>query len=386
MDDFIKNKKMKYINFHFNKIYFIFLFSIIIYTIREYMNQNTFINELNPLYKLFLMYSGESLSGFIYLYLKYSLNENEKGISTKIFNSIEGKFKSKIKELKIIYVAIFMGSMIDGISCYNYKYYFNRNMLKFKTIFYDLEILFLCIFLCLTESYYLNLPKYRHHYLGLVLIFISLLIVLFSNLLKIEINNIWNFILILINFIETKCLLSFLYSLEKIINYRYFVNIYKLLFLEGLSGIIVFIFIFGIYIIFDNNIFVDIINKLNSESLLYSFIYLILVLLFNLTKLKIIELKSPSYNIIPNLLRVILIDILINNRAFTIDFILYNIFSLLGAFIFCEVITLHFYDLDRNTIHETRERGKIDAIKTLFNQIELNDSLVIIEDLVKSTK
>ncbi len=362
---------MKYINFHFNKIYFIFLFSIIIYTFREYMNENTFINELNPLYKLFLMYLGESLSGFIYLYLKYSLNENKKAISRKIFNSIEGNFKSQIKDLKIIYVAIFISAMIDGIGCFNYKYYFNNDMLKFNKIFDDLEILFLCIFLCLIESYYLNLPKYRHHYLGLFLIFISLLIVMISNLIKIGINNISNFILILVNFIESQCLSSFFYSLEKIINYRYFVNIYKLLFLEGLSGIIVFILVFGIHSIFDNNIFVDIINELNSELIFYSFCSIFVALFFNIIRLKIIELKTPSYNIIPNLLRVIVIDIFINKREFTIDFILYNIFSLLGAFIFCEIITLHFYGLAKDTINETMERSDLDSSILFSTNISL---------------
>jgi hypothetical protein len=265
------------------------------------MNQNTFINELNPLYKLFLMYSGESLSGFIYLYLKYSVNEKEQGISTKLFNSIEGRFKSQGGHPYIIYIALFLGAMIDGISCYNYKCYFNYNILKFNTIFDDLEIIFLCFFLWINESYYLNLPKYKHHYLGLFLIFLSLLIVMISNLIKIGINNIFYFLLVLFNFMELQCLLSFLDTLEKIVNYRYFVSIYKIEFIEGLSGLIVFFLGFGIYSIFNPNFFLNYFNKANSELFFYSFIYIFLVLFYNLIRLRIIELKSPSYKIIPNI-------------------------------------------------------------------------------------
>ena len=34
---------------------------------------------------------------------------------------------------------------------------------------------------------------------------------------------------------------------------------------------------------------------------------------------------------------------------------------MIGAVIFCEVITLKCYDLDKNTIYETISRGKIDT-------------------------
>ncbi len=56
-----------------------------------------------------------------------------------------------------------------------------------------------------------------------------------------------------------------------------------------------------------------------------------------------------------------MIDIFINKREFTIDFILYSIFSILGACIFSEVITFKFFNLDRDTIHETRERSSLDS-------------------------
>ena len=234
-------------------------------------------------------------------------------------------------------------------------------MLKFNTIFDELEIIFLSIFLCIIESYYLNLPKYKHHYLGLFLIFLSLLIVMISNLITIGINNIFYFLLLLIHFFESQCLLSLLYAFEKILNYSYFVSIYKLLFIEGLLGLIIIFLSCGIYSIFNPNYFLNYFNKVNSKLFFYSFIYIFLALFYNVARLKIIELKSPSYNIIPHLLRVIIIDIFINKREFTIDFILYNILSLLGACIFSEVITLNFYNLDRDTIYQTRERSKEDS-------------------------
>ena len=353
---------MKYITFHFNKIYFIFIFSAIIFSFRDYLNKKTVINNTLPLYKLFLMYCGETLSGFIYLGINYSLHEKEKKLSSKLFHSFEENYKKKRKEIFKIYFSIFLGVLIDGIGCYNYKYFYNYKMLKFEKIFDDLEILCLCIFLCLNESYYLNLPKYRHHYLGLILIFISLFIVMITNLIRIGMNNnVFYFLLFLINFIQSQCIVSFLYSIEKILNYRYYINIYKLLYFEGLFGFLIMILGCGIYTIFDHNYIFNNFEKVNTELLIYSFFYILFSLFFNIIRLKIIEIKSPSYNIVSYLLRVIIIDIFINLREFTFDFILYNILSLLGAFIFCEVITLHFFKLDIDTIIKTRERSELDS-------------------------
>ena len=73
---------MKNITFHFNHIYFIFIVSAILYSFRDYLNKKTIINEILPSYKLIIMYLGETLSGFIYLGVKYSLNENEKKLSS----------------------------------------------------------------------------------------------------------------------------------------------------------------------------------------------------------------------------------------------------------------------------------------------------------------
>ena len=368
---------MKNITFHFNHIYFLFIVSAILYSFRDYLNKKTIINEILPSYKLIIMYLGETLSGFIYLGVKYSLNENEKKLSSKLFNPFEERYKKKRKESLKIYFTIFIGALIDGIGCYNYKYFYNYNMIKFEKIFDELEILCLCIFLCLNESYYLNLPKYRHHYLGLILIFISLFIVMITNLINIGIEHLYYFILFLINVIESQCIMSFFHSLEKILNYRYFINIYKLLFLEGLFGFLIMILSSGIYTIFDHNYIFNIFEKINTELLIYSFFYILFSLFFNIIKLKIIEIKSPSYNIIPNLLRVIIIDIFINKRDFTFDFLLYNIFSLLGAFIFCEIITLNFFNLDENTIIKTRERGKLETIDTLSDLNQLNISIIL---------
>ena len=87
--------EMKYTTFHFNKIYFIFIVSAIIYSFRDYLNKKTVINDTLPSYKLILMFCGETLSGFIYLSVKYSLHEKEKKLSSKLFNSLEEKYIKK---------------------------------------------------------------------------------------------------------------------------------------------------------------------------------------------------------------------------------------------------------------------------------------------------
>ena len=94
---------MKYITFHFNKIYFIFIFSAIIFSFRDYLNKKTVINNTLPLYKLFLMYCGETLSGFIYLGINYSLHEKEKKYHQNFFILLKKTIKKKEKKyLKFI--------------------------------------------------------------------------------------------------------------------------------------------------------------------------------------------------------------------------------------------------------------------------------------------
>ena len=59
-----------------------------------------------------------------------------------------------------------------------------------------------------------------------------------------------------------------------------------------------------------------------------------------------------------------------NEKIWTINFILHTIFALLGCFIFCEVITLNFCNLDKNTFDKTSMRSKIE-INSLVNDSAL---------------
>ena len=89
-------------------------------------------------------------------------------------------------------------------------------------------------------------------------------------------NNVFYFLLFLINFIQSQCIVSFLYSIEKILNYRYYINIYKLLYFEGLFGFLIMILGCGIYTIFDHNYIFNNFEKVNNRIIdLFIFLYFI---------------------------------------------------------------------------------------------------------------
>ena len=102
---------------------------------------------------------------------------------------------------------------------------------------------------------------------------------------------------------------------------------------------------------------------------------IIFTLFFNIFRLKIIEVTKPSYNIIANFLGFLFLTIFYviqknENKKITKEIIISTIFCSLGTMNFCKIMTLHFWDLDKYTNNETKNRARLDSIRTsqLFDE------------------
>jgi hypothetical protein len=98
---------------------------------------------------------------------------------------------------------------------------------------------------------------------------------------------------------------------------------------------------------------------------------------FNVCRLKISEKKKPSFNIIT------LCFFFINENNIDLKRIyIYFIFLLIGNLIFCEIISLNFCNLNRNTFDITAKRAKMEnnSINESDNSIDSSISENIFEE------
>ena len=190
--------------------------------------------------------------------------------------------------------------------------------------------------------------------------------------------NTKKFIYVIILSFENQFLLSYLYIIEKKLNYEYFINIFKMSCFEGLFGIIIIIFLMIINQVFfidsilnfnNFSLFIKQINNILNFLLIITFI--ILSCLINIFRLKITEFTRPSTNSIGHLLSIFFIDIFDSFykgpkiQIFSYDIIFSSIFSIIGTFIFCEVIVLNFCNFDKYTFDKLSRRSEDDTIKTI---------------------
>jgi len=256
---------------------------------------------------------------------------------------------------------IFCCCIADFIGYFEYHLYYSYKMNKFKYHIYFINGICLTFFIILNEHFYLKIQIYRHHYIGLFLIILTFPI-FFTYLFIIKSDyDIYSFILIIIIYLESKFIESQLYIIEKKLNYEYFISIYYILFVQGIFGIII-IFISNIIFQLNIGILFEIFNDYSNSFIviLYLFLFFILTCVYNLCRLKITEKTRPSNNIIGIFLREVflhLINSFDNNNIWSFDIILSTIFYLLGALIFCEVITLNFFNLDKYTKNKTMIRA-----------------------------
>ena len=299
-------------------------------------------------------------------------------------NRIKLKLKEEKNRIKIlkkykIPILIALCGLLDFSSSIDYSYYYSYELKKIDNLVKNIDSIFFIIFLCLTENYFLNIQNYTHHYLGLFFCIISLILLIFNNFIQLFKCSFDLLLFILILYFENGIIDTIQVLLEKKLNNDYYVNVYYLCFLEGTIDLICLIILYPLIYFISKDYFALFINKNfyeknNLKYFIFIIIDILLCFVYNLSRLKISEKNRPSYNSIANLLYFIFLNIyksiFENEKIWTINFILHTIFALLGCFIFCEVITLNFCNLDKNTFDKTSMRSKIE-INSLVNDSAL---------------
>ena len=345
------------INFFYHKYFNYLLIRALCFGLRKLIEIKYFKESMT----LFLMFLGESFSLFVFLYQKFFLldkvekNENK---SDEISFNINQKIKN--------YFMIFIISLCDVIGCYNFKIIgSNKTILK-----NNFNIIFLCVFIALNEHIYLNIQTYNYHILGYILYIISLIIDLFINMD--EFNKYAIFLLIIS--LESQYIESLFFIFEKTLNHNYFIKITYICFLEGLFGMII-VFIFYLSPFTSYKLFPQ------KKDIFIILIYCFLTCIINLCRLRITELSRPSNNLIGKILCTLSINIVSsifddNNEKYIWNKqnIMIIFFLLIGAFIYCEVITLHFLNLDKNLTNNIIDRGNKET-NSLRNCDLINQSI-----------
>ena len=125
---------------------------------------------------------------------------------------------------------------------------YNHDMKKIDKEYFEKG--FICLFIFINEYYYLKCETYIHQKLGIGIniscLFIISLIKLINNGSKL--SSFFYSIVIVIQYTYIK---SFMYIIEKKLNYEYFINIYFICFVEGFLGTIILLFIILFLILFN---------------------------------------------------------------------------------------------------------------------------------------
>ncbi len=235
-----------------------------------------------------------------------------------------------------------------------------------------IEFISFFLFFLINERHILKIKIFRHQILGLGIGSLCTLIAL----IKIKEFSISIFLSIII-IIEYKFLETFHYIIPKKLNTEYFLNINLICALKGLFGFIISLILFIIYYFFYNYENYRISESLTIDYLLLCFIYIINSCVLNFFIFKIIEKIRPSYYLIPCFLsKLIPLIISVSDLEYRydanfIDRIIYYIkiiFSVPGlvyiffSLIFCEVLILKCFSLDKFTKNEIAKRAKDEVI------------------------
>ena len=369
-----------FLNFYFDKIFIYFFIRALSFLLRKIIRNHYPELFINQIFSLFIMFLGESLSFFLWIILKFKLKERGR-VKTIVFQKKKSCLKRFLNKIYIPFL-IFFCSFCDFCGSFNYYDYYSYSILKFSDNFDNLNKIFLCLFVTYNEIYILNIQTYIHNIIGLIIINISLIdVIIYSVIRNLNQLDFLSFLLFFIITLEYQYIESVLYTIEKKLNFEYFISIYKLCFYEGIFGIILTI-IYRFFSVFifknDNSFLIHIENKEGTfKTILILFVYCILTLIYNICRLKISETR-PCFNVIGDILSFFFHDIFngIVKNIWNIESYISTIFSLIGSFIFCEIITLNFCDLDKNTKNQTIKRAINDLKNCTSNEEPICENVI----------
>ena len=361
---------------HYYNCFVYILIRSISFSIREINrveNKDIFDNQY---ISLLLMYIGEIFSIFFYIYeKKISKKKNQEKVIKLQLTRLKSENENWLNKHKIK-IFFFICGLLDFIYSINYQYYYSYQLKTIFNLFENTDRIFFIFIICLCENFFLNIHFYNHQNLGLFLSVISLIILIFSDFS--ELNELFSslFIIIMIIYLEIACIDAFQVLIEKKLNTDYYINVYYICFIEGIYGIC-FLLIF--YLLTCKGDYLSFFKIKNFKTIyyLFGFFEIILSCSYNLCRLKISEKNRPSYNIIGDLICMLLYNIyksIFKQFIWTQKLIFTTFFSLLGSLIFCEVITFNFWNLDKYTFYRTSIRADLELSTILYeNNSEISD-------------
>ena len=382
-----------------------YILYILILSISQSINwiisQSLEIVFLNPMANSFLMFLGQTLSIFLYLYEKYKLNSTK---NSKENSDIEIQIANK-KKRNWIYFILFFCSLTELLGNFQYKFYFyGYSMKKFvhNRINASLEPIGYFFFFILIEHCFLKISIARHQILGIIINFFGIIISILHQITLVENRNYISLTLIFFIIMESQFLKTISYIIPKKLNYEYFYNMNKIIFIKGLFGLGIssllgLIIHFFFHIMYDNQDakemfhILDFENSLNFKLIFCVIIYCITSCINNILILKIIEDTRPSNTLLEPPISQIFKHFIfmfitkkmkieikkygnshgsVRELAFlTLPFFL----SFFGALIFCEVIVIKLFNINKNTISEISKRAFSESLYDL-DEIEIGDS------------
>ena len=347
------------------------------------IKSNGEIFEKNQNYTIFLMYLGEFLSFFVYRITKcFSKEEEKKNEKIIIYSkdNINGfiNFKnSGVSGKQMIYVlfSLLLCSLLDLF--YNSKISDNINHFYKYEHLKIISLFTFCAFI--SRKLFFKNNFYSHHYLSLLIMIIIFPIELFSCFFsKIKTSYQEYLKIISFGFLRELCQCLQL-CFEKYLNNDFFMSYYGLMFFEGIFGIAI-IFIIEVikfycniteFFLIDFNLFVQ------KKYYIYSIIFCLDLLFFNLIRIYIVCNCSLVHYVIIFCFYELIINIYsFIKHNFCVLQLFFSIISfillLIVNSIFSEIIELNCCRLSEKVERNIENRNAIEAYKD-SNNINSND-------------
>ena len=341
------------ISIHINRNFIDIIIFTIMNSIMTYIEKNLdIIKEADFFSNLFSDISN------IFLIIFYFIEKYRSKLKAKEENLI--KLEKKQEQQKN--VSLIFSSLI-------FKFIYNYNIIKFDNKIKDIDIfIILILFLMLLEIFIFNKNIYSHQIISMSMIFIILLYYQISNI----INS--NYKLSYFLFILSSYSLSFNYLLIKYINTDYFINIYFLATIHGLSGTIQF------FVQKYKKIIILLYTFDGLKKILMIILYLIMMIINNFLLFKIIFKLNPFHPLMIDYITTFIIEKIIydekKNEKFKFKYFhfILLLLILILCLIYLEIITLNFFFFIKNIKENIIQRGEYEIAKELISDSETDSN------------
>ena len=325
------------------------------------------------------------LCGVLYLISKKSTSFEVSDKSRRRGTYKQLTFTKTQKQNPIKIYLIFLGiTMFDIIGFFLILYFSNisgDNGSEIESGMKFTEFLFVIIL----GYFFFKFKLHRHHYFGLILIFIGIIFMSFKYFIE-------SFNTCILLLIVSNCLYSLMEIIEKWLMDIQYISVYKLIFIEGTYGTIIMVIVILISnIVCDNNI-ISSIGKLFSTDYTYyiqMLLYILATLGYNVFIDLINKTSGPTHRVVSDTLTSIISLILSfilrgGSRYVFVILIIGDILIVLGSIIFNEIIIIYICNLEESTKEEIikREREETTMHEEDNNLKLIKDNIIPKEDLI----